>query len=45
MTYKIYLREGNDLRLIAETEAELWLYPILGRGWRFSWTEWNIHAK
>ena len=33
MTYKIYLREGNDLRMIAETEAELWSIPNPGERW------------
>ena len=33
MTYNIYLREGNDLRLIAETEAEMWPIPNPGERW------------
>ena len=33
MTYNIYLREGNDLRLIAETEAEVWPIPNPGERW------------
>ena len=33
MTYKIYLREGDDLRLIAETEAEVGSTPNPGERW------------
>ena len=34
MTYKIYLREGNDLRFIAETDAEMWPIPNPGERWQ-----------
>ena len=33
MIYKFYLREGYDLRLIAEDEAERWPIPIHGERW------------
>lgn len=33
MICNIYLREGNSLRLIAESEAEVWPIPNLGEQW------------
>lgn len=33
MTYKIYLREGNDCRLVAEDNVEMWPIPNRGERW------------
>ena len=33
MTYDIYLREDNGVRLIAKASAEMWPFPNQGETW------------